>query len=234
MANPQALPLRIPRPGSAERLGAWRRGRSGPRAFSADGPAMALRWIGNPAGSGRVRIPVPAGRRRRQWGARGRVAQVDRHGADRRAFHLRHGWQRSSGRKAPRRRPRGGLGRVRHRGLGRSVRREAALAPGSSGRTRVARRTSPTACGTGLSRRLRAWRRGSRAELRENTVAVVAVGEDGEIAAYSNRCGLAAAWCIAAPGDGVALAISGRTRRPARRGSAAPGWRAGPRSRRRW
>ena len=45
--------------------------------------------------------------------------------------------------------------------------------------------------------------------LRENTVAVVAVGEDGEIAAYSNRCGLAAAWCIVAPGDGVALAYFG-------------------------
>ena len=46
-------------------------------------------------------------------------------------------------------------------------------------------------------------------ELRGHTVAVVAVGEDGAIADYSNRCGLAAEWCIAAPGDGVTLAYFG-------------------------
>ena len=47
------------------------------------------------------------------------------------------------------------------------------------------------------------------AELRGHTVAVVAVKEDGEIAEYSNRCGLAAEWCIAAPGDNVNLAYFG-------------------------
>jgi len=46
-------------------------------------------------------------------------------------------------------------------------------------------------------------------ELRGHTVAVVGVKEDGEIAEYSNRCGLAAQWCIAAPGDGMNLAYFG-------------------------
>ena len=46
-------------------------------------------------------------------------------------------------------------------------------------------------------------------ELRGHTVAVVGVGEDGEIAENSNRCGLAADWCIAAPGDGINLAWFG-------------------------
>ena len=47
------------------------------------------------------------------------------------------------------------------------------------------------------------------AELRDHTVAVVGVKEDGEIAENSNRCGLAAEWCIAAPGDGINLAWFG-------------------------
>ena len=47
------------------------------------------------------------------------------------------------------------------------------------------------------------------AEVRGHTVAVVAVTEEGGIAEYSNRCGLAADWCIAAPGDGIGLAWFG-------------------------
>lgn len=49
-------------------------------------------------------------------------------------------------------------------------------------------------------------------ELRGHTVAVVAVAEDSnspgdppEIASFSNRCGAAADWCIAAPGDDITL-----------------------------
>lgn len=64
------------------------------------------------------------------------------------------------------------------------------------------------------------------AELRGHTVAVVAVGEDGGIAEYSNRCGLAAQWCIAAPGEGVSLAYFGpdeETGEPGTRGT----WIAG-------
>ena len=38
-------------------------------------------------------------------------------------------------------------------------------------------------------------------ELRPFWVAVVAVNSSGTIADYSNRCGIAAEWCIAAPGD---------------------------------
>lgn len=38
------------------------------------------------------------------------------------------------------------------------------------------------------------------AELRGHSIAAVAVDENGEIANYSNRCGIAAEWCLAAPG----------------------------------
>ena len=46
-------------------------------------------------------------------------------------------------------------------------------------------------------------------ELRSHHVAVVAVREDGAIADFSNRCGIAADWCIAAPGEDVAAAYFG-------------------------
>lgn len=61
------------------------------------------------------------------------------------------------------------------------------------------------------------------AELRGHTVAVVAVTEDGGIAGYSNRCGIAAEWCIAAPGEPVSLAYFGpdeETGVPGTRGAA--------------
>lgn len=53
-------------------------------------------------------------------------------------------------------------------------------------------------------------------ELRGHAVAVVAVGRDSDadgypdIASFSNRCGIAADWCIAAPGVDVEIAIFGR------------------------
>ena len=46
-------------------------------------------------------------------------------------------------------------------------------------------------------------------ELRGHSVAAVATGEDGEIAPFSNRCGIAADWCIAAPGFRVWAAYFG-------------------------
>ena len=47
-------------------------------------------------------------------------------------------------------------------------------------------------------------------ELRENTVGVVAVRpEDGLIADFSNRCGIAADFCLAAPGEDVRVAYFG-------------------------
>ena len=46
-------------------------------------------------------------------------------------------------------------------------------------------------------------------ELRGHSIATVATGEDGEIAVFSNRCGIAADWCIAAPGHGVWFAYFG-------------------------
>ncbi len=48
------------------------------------------------------------------------------------------------------------------------------------------------------------------AELRGHTVATVALREsDGRIASFSNRCGIAAAYCIAAPGEDMAFAYFG-------------------------
>ena len=46
-------------------------------------------------------------------------------------------------------------------------------------------------------------------ELQGHSVTAVATGEDGEIAPFSNRCGIAADWCIAAPGHGVRVAYFG-------------------------
>ncbi|WP_236619802.1 S8 family peptidase [Candidatus Synechococcus spongiarum] len=43
-------------------------------------------------------------------------------------------------------------------------------------------------------------------ELRGHWVAVVATDREGNIAGFSNRCGIAAQWCIAAPGERVRLA----------------------------
>ena len=40
-------------------------------------------------------------------------------------------------------------------------------------------------------------------ELRGHVVAVVSIGEDGEISHFSNRCGIAAEWCLAAPGESI-------------------------------
>ncbi|MGO4842542.1 hypothetical protein AB4144_60765, partial [Rhizobiaceae sp. 2RAB30] len=37
-------------------------------------------------------------------------------------------------------------------------------------------------------------------DLAGSLITVVAVGKDGKLASYSNACGAAAAWCLAAPG----------------------------------
>ena len=51
-------------------------------------------------------------------------------------------------------------------------------------------------------------------ELQGHSIAVVAVDQDGDIADFSNRCGIIAAnWCLAAPGENVTVASSsGRPR----------------------
>ena len=46
-------------------------------------------------------------------------------------------------------------------------------------------------------------------ELRGLLIAVVAVDSSGDIASFSNRCGIAAQWCIAAPGVSIRLAYFG-------------------------
>ena len=46
-------------------------------------------------------------------------------------------------------------------------------------------------------------------ELRGHSIAVVATDEEGGIAQFSNRCGIVADWCIAAPGHLVRLAYFG-------------------------
>ena len=45
-------------------------------------------------------------------------------------------------------------------------------------------------------------------ELQKNTIVVVALDQDGSIADYSNRCGIAKSFCIAAPGSGLVSASS--------------------------
>ncbi len=45
--------------------------------------------------------------------------------------------------------------------------------------------------------------------LSPQTVTVVAIGQDGDIAGFSNRCGIAADYCLAAPGDEVTVAYFG-------------------------
>ena len=46
-------------------------------------------------------------------------------------------------------------------------------------------------------------------ELQENTVAVAAIRPDGEIADFSNRCGIAAEYCLAAPGEDIEVSYFG-------------------------
>ena len=46
-------------------------------------------------------------------------------------------------------------------------------------------------------------------ELHGHVLAVVAIGRDGSIADFSNRCGSAAAWCLAAPGVEIQAAYFG-------------------------
>ncbi len=46
-------------------------------------------------------------------------------------------------------------------------------------------------------------------ELRGHVVAVVSVGESGAISGFSNRCGIAADWCLAAPGDNILTSYFG-------------------------
>ena len=58
-------------------------------------------------------------------------------------------------------------------------------------------------------------------ELRGHVIAVVSVGRNGRIAPSSNRCGIAAEWCIAAPGEGVRVAYFGPNR-----GDGSPGVRS--------
>ena len=48
-------------------------------------------------------------------------------------------------------------------------------------------------------------------ELQGHNVVTVAVGRDGTIADFSNRCGIAGPWCIAAPGVGIRGASFGAT-----------------------
>ena len=47
-------------------------------------------------------------------------------------------------------------------------------------------------------------------ELQKNIIAVVALDQDGSIARYSNRCGIAKKFCIAAPGTGIISALARR------------------------
>ncbi len=60
--------------------------------------------------------------------------------------------------------------------------------------------TSPNALGGAVAR---------LPELQGHNVVVAALAEDGSIADFSNRCGIAANWCLAAPGSGIIGAYFG-------------------------
>jgi subtilisin family serine protease len=45
-------------------------------------------------------------------------------------------------------------------------------------------------------------------EIQGHSIAVVSVDENGVISDFSNRCGIASAFCIAAPGEGITIAYS--------------------------
>lgn len=49
-------------------------------------------------------------------------------------------------------------------------------------------------------------------ELRKHSVAVVATQRDGTLAGFSHRCGVAAQWCVAAPGEDLVVAYYGQNR----------------------
>ena len=61
------------------------------------------------------------------------------------------------------------------------------------------------------------------AELQGHSVAVAALSSSGAITSFSNRCGIAAAYCIAAPGEDMTLAYFG----PDSMGDPARGYRTG-------
>ena len=46
-------------------------------------------------------------------------------------------------------------------------------------------------------------------ELQGHSIAVVSIGRDGDISDFSNHCGIARDFCIAAPGEGVGVAAKG-------------------------
>ena len=46
-------------------------------------------------------------------------------------------------------------------------------------------------------------------ELQGHSVAVVSIGQDGDISDFSNRCGIARDFCLAAPGEGMGVAAKG-------------------------
>ena len=62
-------------------------------------------------------------------------------------------------------------------------------------------------------------------ELRPHSVVVVSTDRQGRISSFSNRCGIAARWCIAAPGEDMLVAYWGPGGQAARAGPS-PGTKA--------
>ena len=84
-----------------------------------------------------------------------------------------------------------------------------------NGHGRRCQDSSPAGCGTGrldasspsFDAALPVW--DPTGQVGRRWVAVVATDSDNRIARFSNRCGLAAKWCLAAPSQGVEVAYSG-------------------------
>ena len=91
------------------------------------------------------------------------------------------------------------------------------VAAAGNGNERVCERTTDVGCDTGklqatsptVISALPLWDRSGDNNVGERWVAVVATDSTGAIADFSNRCGQAAKWCLAAPGADVLIAYTG-------------------------
>ncbi len=91
------------------------------------------------------------------------------------------------------------------------------VAAAGNGNGRNCERTTDVGCATGeleatsptVVSALPLWDSSNENNVGERWVAVVATDSTGAIASFSNRCGLAAKWCLAAPGAGVLVAYTG-------------------------
>lgn len=84
--------------------------------------------------------------------------------------------------------------------------------PGSSncvGNSRIDRNRNPAGTYNASSSAILSGLPARIPELRGHSLSVVSVNEAGTISSFSNRCGIAADWCLAAPGEDIGVASFG-------------------------